>query len=231
MNQDVRKMLESMYDLLNQKFNDSVKAWDSLIEFLAVDNCGSLYYQLNHKFEWLFEDNDFARRLMKTYDFELLKSDYYDHLGEMYLERIVGQNEVRRKGLYLTPMNIAETMAVMTISSTDEKIRVLDPAVGSGRLLMAAYKKAPNSILFGVDIDLRVLRIAFTNFAIHNISGYLLHANSLEHEIDISTENGMYNWQFVNSWYSHMDKLKEIQAGSTFYNKSNSINRKQVNLF
>ena len=154
MNQDVRKMLEGMYDLLTQKFHDPVKAWDSLIEFLAVDNCGSLIHQLDHKFEWLFDDMDFAKRLTKAYDFELLKSDYYDYLGEMYLERIVGKKEAGKGGLYLTPMNVADSMAAMTIKETDKSLNILDPAVGTGRLLMGAHKRAPNALLFGVDIDL-----------------------------------------------------------------------------
>lgn len=210
MNQDVRKMLDGMYDLITVKFRDPVKAWDHFIDFLATDNCGSLLFQMDHKFEWLFEDSRLVDRLMKTYDPEKLRSDYYDHLGEMYLDKVVGPSQVQRQGLFLTPMNVAESMAAMTIGETKDKVNVLDPCVGTGRLLMAAHKQAPNASLFGVDVDLRALRIAFTNFAIHGISGYLLHADSLYHETDISTEEGKYNWQFSNKWYSHMEDLKPM---------------------
>ena len=89
-------------------------------------------------------------------------------------------------------------------------MNILDPAVGSGRLLMAAYKRAPHARLFGVDIDLRLVRIAFANFTIHKIPGYLLHADSLCHEIDIATEDGRNNWQHANRWYSCMDKLTPL---------------------
>ena len=229
--QEVRKMLEDMYSLLNNKYSDSVKAWDSLIEFLAVDNCGSLIYQLDHKFEWLFEDSELSRTLMKTYDPELLRSDYYDHLGEMYLEKIIGKKESERKGLYLTPMNVAESMAAMTIKETDKALNILDPAVGTGRLLMAAHKRAPNGLVFGVDIDLRALRIAFTNFAIHGISGYLLHADSLRHEIDISIKDGRSNWQFANKWYSSMDQLKTTKQSSRHNQKHITRVKLQTSLF
>jgi len=210
MNVELRAMLEKMYDLLTEKFSDPVRSWDSLVEFLAVDNCGELLYQLNHKFEWLFRDSKLAEAVMKTYDAELLRSDYYDHLGEMYLERIVSKKEAERKGRVLTPMHAADSIAQMTIQRTNEPLRILDPAVGTGRLLMAAHKIAPNSTVFGVDTDLRLLRIAFTNLAIHNISGYLLNADSLKHEINIATKDGRYNWQYANKWYSCMDRLKPL---------------------
>ena len=216
-----------MYDLLTDKFHDPIKAWDNLIDFVAVDNCGSLIYQINHKFEWLVEDSKLVKSIQETYNPELLQSDYYDHLGEMYLEKVVGQKQVQQRGLYLTPMNVAESMAAINVGKTDKKVKVLDPAVGTGRLLMAAYKQAPNGVFFGVDVDHRMLRIAFTNFAIHGISGYLLHADSLMHEIDISTKEGRNNWQYANKWYSCIEKLKPI----TGTNKLLSNTNKQVNIF
>ena len=231
MKKEVRDMLETMYGVLNRKFNDSVKAWDSLVEFLAADNCAPLLYQLDHKFEWLFEDSRLAEELMKTYDVQLLRSDYYDHLGEMYLEKIVSTTEAARKGLFLTPMNVAETMAAMTVGESKEPLKILDPAVGTGRLLMAAHKRAPNSMLFGVDLDLRALRIAFTNFAIHNISAYLLNADSLLHEIDISKEEGRRNWRYANRWYSCTDKLNPASKESAERFKDCGQKRAQMNLF
>lgn len=203
-------MLERMYDLFTGKFYDPVKSWDRLIEFLAVDNCGPLLYQLDHKFEWLFQDSKLAEAVMKTYDPKLLRSDYYDHLGEMYLDKIVSKHEANRKGMFLTPMELADAMARMTIPETQRPMNILDPAVGSGRLLMAAYKRAPHARLFGVDIDLRSVRIAFANFTIHKIPGYLLHADSLWHETDIGTQDGRDNWQYANRWYSCMDKLTPL---------------------
>ncbi len=224
-------MLESMYDLLTGKFHYSVKSWDNFVEFLAVDNCGSLFLQLDHKFEWLFEDSKLANSLMQTYDPELLRSDYYDHLGEMYLEKLVGTRQAQERGQFLTPMNVADSMAAMTIGQTDKPVRVLDPCVGTGRLLMAAHKQAPNALLFGVDVDLRALRIAFTNFAIHGISGYLLHADSLLHDTDISTDVGRHNWEFANRWYSCMDQLEALKGKGQDKNADTSKEVRQLTMF
>lgn len=210
MNPLVRTMLENMYDKLDRRFRDSSKAWDSLIEFLAVDHCAPLLYQLNHKFEWLHGDSRLAQSVMAAYDPKLLKSDYYDHLGEMYLEHILSKSEAARRGIFLTPSEVAQMMASMTIQSTNQQVNVLDPAVGTGRLLMAAHRQVPNARLFGVDTDLRSLRICFTNCAIHDITAYLLHADSLQHEIDIAKEDGRHNWQYSNRWYSCMDKLTQV---------------------
>jgi len=220
MNQKVRTMLEKMYNVFIDKFHDPIKSWDRLVEFLAVDNCGGFIYQLNHKFEWLFQDSKLADTVMELYDPELLRSDYYDHLGDMYLEKIVSNKEAQRKGLFLTPVNLAELLAQTTFQKSNIPLKIFDPAVGTGRLLMAAYKNEPNSMLFGVDIDLRLLRIAMTNFAIHDIPGYLLHANSLVHEIDIATEAGRNNWQYANKWYSCIDKFEILSKGQNQRNQN-----------
>lgn len=208
MNQEVRKMLENMYNIFSKKFKDEVIAWDHFIDFLAVDNCGSLIYQFRHKFEWLFEDNKFVNSLMSIYNPTLLRSDYYDHLGEMYFEKILNPKQSQDRNLSLMTMNDAYTMAKMSFGETDAPLKILDPVVGSGRYLMAVYKIAPNALLFGVDTDLRALRIALTNFAIHGIQGYLLHADTRIHDTEIDTDEGIYNWQLANKWYSHIDKLK-----------------------
>ena len=213
MNNLVRTMLENMYDLFAKKNSDQVLAWDQFLEFLAGDN--SLYYftQNKNSLATLLEDRDLMHKIIKVYDNKILKSDYYDHLGDMYLEKIVSQSGAKRRGQFLTPHHIGDAMAQMTVAKTDEKINILDPAVGSGRLLMAGYKQAPNGICFGVDLDMRMVRIAMTNFAIHNIKGYILHANSLLHETDISKADGIHNWHYANKWDSQIDKLKEINRG------------------
>lgn len=214
MKQQVRTMLESTYGLFQQKFQDSYSAWDRFIEFLAVDHNPLLFRQIDHKFEWLFDDSELIKKLEHSYNPQLLGSDYYDHLGDMYLEKVVSKYRVQRLGQFLTPESVADMLAQMTIEKTDEPVNILDPAVGSGRLLMAAHKVAPNSRLFGVDNDLRMIRLAMTNFAIYRIHGYLLHADSLRHEIDIGTPAGRDNWRYANRWQSQMHKLQPIGQDS-----------------
>lgn len=210
MNTEVRAMLESLYGVFAEKFNCQTLAWDRFVEFLAADNHASLIYEIRHTFRWLHGHASFADKVLKVYDNKLLKSDYYDHLGEMYLEKIVSESQAKRKGLFLVSSQTADSLAQKAIPETDERLRILDPAMGTGRLLMAAHRRAPKAFLFGVDSDLRSLRIAYTNFAVHDISAYLLHADSSRHETDISTQDGKYNWGYANNWYSCMDRLRPI---------------------
>jgi len=201
-------MLEDVYNLFKEKYKDSVKSWDQFIEFIAADNNASLIYQLNDKLEWLFEDKRLLKSLMTKYNPALLRSDYYDHLGDMYFEKILKPGHSQNKDLFLISMNDAYDMIKKTIGENDAPIKILDPNVGTGRYLMAAHKIVPNALLFGVDSDLRALRIVFTNFTIHSIPGYLLHADTSVHDIEMETDEGIYNWQFANEWNSCIEKLK-----------------------
>ena len=213
MNQ-ARKIYENMYEILWRGFHDYTKAWDYLVDFLAVDNCPSLLNQLEHKFEWLFNNKELSDKLVSVYKPEVLKQDMRDHLGDLYVEN---QSKLGRcfKGQFLTPDNVCDVMCRTTVGETDKQLNILDPAVGTGRFLLYAHRYAPNANLFGVDIDLKALRIAFTNCAIHGISAYFLHADSLVHEIDISKPDGIANWQYANRWYSCWDKLKNTKEKQT----------------
>jgi len=204
-----KKIYEEMYKILYRKFYDYNKAWDYLIEFIAVDNCPGLFNQLEHKFEWLFEDRDLCEKIISIYKPDVLKQDMHDHLGDMYVEN---QSSLGKsfKGQFLTPDNVCDFICRITIDQIDKQVNILDPAVGTGRFLIHAHRYTPNANLFGVDIDLRALRIAFTNCAIHGIRAYFLHADSLRYEIDISKEAGRHNWQYANRWYSCWDKLEEM---------------------
>jgi hypothetical protein len=43
---------------------------------------------------------------------------------------------------------------------------------------------------------------------IHKIPVYMLHADISKHATNIADDDGYYNWQFANNWYSCMDDLK-----------------------
>ena len=210
-NPEVRTMLETLYEILKGRFPDSMTAWDHLMEFLILDHRPLCFIDLNNSIEWLFKDSTLTDELMKVYNSELLRTDYHDHLGEMY-KKLISSQQVRELGQYLPSMRDAQNVAEKIIGQTDEKRTVLDPETKTGRRLMAAHKLAPNAILFGVDNDLRLLRIALINCAIHDIPSFLLHADTNKHNINIATDDGKYNWQYANKWHSCMDKLKNNES-------------------
>ncbi len=210
---DVRMAYDELFEILYREFNNSGKAYEHLLEFLAVDNCPPIMNDIEGRLEWFFSNMGLAEKLVKAYKLPLIKEDRYDYLGDIYVENVIGPKEAGRKGLYLTPQPVVDFMCRSILNEkNNEKINILDPCVGSGRFLLTANKYAPIARLFGVDIDLNMIRTAFTNAAIHSISMYLLHADSLLHETDISLPEGRHNWQFANRWHSHIGKLKPMNS-------------------
>lgn len=201
-------MLSNMHDLFTEKFHDPLKAWDSMLEFLAVDNNAALLLELDHKFEWLLNDKELSGQVHHAYNPELLTNSCHDHLGQFYSEKIASRYGKKTRGLELLTQSEADSLAKDALRGASRIPRVLDPEVSTGRVLLAAHKLAPHGLFFGVESDLQLLRIAATNFYIHDVTGYLLHADNRLHDTDPSTDDGQYNWQFCNSWHSQMDKLR-----------------------
>jgi DNA modification methylase len=200
MENKARTMLENMYALFNDKVNDKRKAWDYLLELLAVDNRGSVIFEIGHKFEWLFNDSSLSKKVLEVYDDELMKQDYRDHLGDMYLHHVVPKSEELAKARYIKKHPNEEELAELISPLTEEILKFYDPFAGTGRLLMAAHKKAPRAKCFGIEKDLDLYRIAVTNFAIFNIPGYLLHENHLSYKADSSNPLLRHNWKYANHW-------------------------------
>ena len=78
-------------------------------------------------------------------------------------------------------------MARMMVSDVPEEERhtvkrVGDPACGSGRMLLAVAEIQPHWHFVGQDVDLRCVRMCAINLALRNLSGYVIHGNSLTDE-------------------------------------------------
>lgn len=208
-NKEVRGVYDSLFKVLYDEYNDGNLAYEKLLEFLAVDNCPPIIRDIDGNLSWFFENEDIRGKLIEAYDVKVVQSERYDHLGDLYLENVIGEYEAKKRKLYFTPHSVADALARMTLEgNTKKQPNVLDPAVGSGRLLMAAHAHCPDARLYGVDNSLALVRTAFTNAAIHSISMYLLHADSLRHVTDIALPEGRDNWRHANRWQSQVDKLK-----------------------
>ncbi|NQV18658.1 MAG: N-6 DNA methylase [Armatimonadetes bacterium] len=190
-------MLEKMLNLLQEISVDENSAWNKMIEFLIVDNQGRYFFQIDHKFEWLWEDEGFTSRFMSIYDSVLLRSDCQDHVGELYYKRMLNKtcsdNSSIRKILH---------QKGITYSS-----------VGTGKEILQAAKKNPNTKYYGVESDIKLYRIALTNCIIHGVDVQLLNANPNEHDINVQTVNGRSNWKYANRWKVDCDKLKPVAIG------------------
>ncbi len=164
---EVRKVYDSLFKVLYDEYNDGNIAYEKLLEFLAVDNCPPIIRDIDGHLDWIFENEDVRGKLIEAYDIKAVQSDRYDHLGDLYLENVIGEYEAKKRKLYFTPHSVAEGLAKLTLEgNTKKEPNVLDPAVGSGRLLMAAHEYCQDARLYGVDNSLPLIRTAFTNAAI-----------------------------------------------------------------
>lgn len=202
------KIYDEMFRILLEEFKDYNKAWDYFIEFLAISNYPNLLFIVNHKFEWLFQNSKLADRLMRVYDLQLLKTDRHDYLGDLLI-KYRNQLDIDNDPDTITPSDeIVESLVKKNIKPTKKEIRILDLGTSTGRFLLKISKIVPNAVIFAIDKDIRLLRIAFANCAIHDIQANLLCADYMIHDFDYTTEDGKHNWQYANKWYPCWDKLR-----------------------
>lgn len=108
--------------------------------------------------------------------------NYHDILGAVYME--LGQGD-KRFGQYFTPWNVAKMMAEMNLhdlkplSPGQPPIKILEPCVGSGVLILAAAEtieeRCPGMIargeveFYGMDIDPVCVKMCELNMVLHGI--------------------------------------------------------------
>lgn len=132
--------------------------------------------ELRHEFP-----NAFAALIVEM-ELRGTSSSGNDILGEFFEQHLSSG----RNGQFFTPYPICQFMAscVNTDTSTDEQkkpLRVLDPACGSGRMLIAAHRN--NGALheyFGIDIDMTCVKMAALNLFLNGIwNSEVMCANAL----------------------------------------------------
>ena len=100
-----------------------------------------------------------------------------DVLGKYFEENLsYGKN-----GQFFTPQNICDMMARMNnpVNPTD---RILDPACGSGRMLMAMAKVNRFARFFGADNDSNCAKMAVINLCLNSMYGEVAWMNSLTNQ-------------------------------------------------
>lgn len=108
----------------------------------------------------------------------------HDVLGVVYEE--LGESS-DHFGQHFTPHNLSDMKASMVIDEDPDREReepysVLDPAAGSGRLLISAAKQLPEGTqaeFYAVDKDSTCAKMAALNLTFFNMDGYVVHGDSL----------------------------------------------------
>ncbi|OIN57146.1 N-6 DNA methylase [Arsenicibacter rosenii] len=104
---------------------------------------------------------------------------YTDLLGEYFMQQIThGQN-----GQFFTPEPVCQMMAA--IQGDPHSIqgkRVLDPACGSGRLMLQFAKLNPDNYFFGADNSITCAKMTVLNFFLNGLRGEVAWMDSLSME-------------------------------------------------
>ena len=109
----------------------------------------------------------------------VLDNPYSDILGEFFMQHITK----RQNGQYFTPEPVCTFMA--TINGLDTKRegqRILDPACGSGRMLLSAAKLNHRNYFFGADSSNTCAKMSTLNFFLNGLNGEVAWMNSLTME-------------------------------------------------
>lgn len=111
---------------------------------------------------------------------EALKhKEWYDLLGEVYMDYLSGTMKKHWTGQYFTPMYICDMMAQITDPGEKVGERVMDCACGSGRMLLASHILHPGNYCCAQDMDRICCLMTVCNFIIHGVNGEVVCGDSL----------------------------------------------------
>ena len=135
-----------------------------------------------------------------------LSEGFHDPLGELYMQKISHGH----MGQYFTPEHVCDLMAQLGSIAAESEKSVLDPACGSGRMLLSAAKINRNIRLYGADLDGVCCKMALMNMLLQSLTGEIAHINSLTNEfftgyhINTTLLRGYYH-----PWYREFTKPEE----------------------
>jgi adenine-specific DNA-methyltransferase len=186
---NVYKQLAKVFRDFDDGFNSKLFAPHYCEEWKASDKT------ITEVIKGLYETKDGYR-----YDFSVISADVLGGMYEQYLGYVQGRkSEEKQKskrksqGIYYTPKYIVEFIVKETLgevlkktkSKEIQKIKVLDPACGSGSFLIATYDKILETLtkqtsqaslftkfdilkenIFGVDLDAQAVEIAQLNLLV-----------------------------------------------------------------
>jgi len=136
----------------------------------------NLYMQVVNRYDK--DSINIFPKLLAILKLKILDDPYSDLLGQYFTEHITrGQN-----GQFFTPEHICELMILMNGLENETGKRVLDPACGSGRMLLKSAKHSPNNYFFGADISATCAKMATINFFLNGLRGEVAWMNSLSME-------------------------------------------------
>lgn len=134
---------------------------------------------------------------------EMEKKDLYDFFGDYFQENIsMGQN-----GQFFTPNCVSDLMAAITYIDAPLPIdgnKMLDPACGSGRLILASAKYNRNQHFVGQDLSYTCCLMTLINMCLYSLNGEVIHTNTI-------TNSVFAHWVVVVDSKTHIPTIVELE--------------------
>jgi type I restriction-modification system DNA methylase subunit len=204
----------------------------------------------------LYETKDGYR-----YDFSVISADVLGGMYEQYLGYVQGRkSEEKQKstrksqGIYYTPKYIVEFIVKETLGEVLKKtkpkdlakIKVLDPACGSGSFLTAAYDKILETLtkqnpqtslfakfdilkenIFGVDLDAQAIEIAQLNLLLKVLS-QKTKLPTLQHNISSGNSLVSGNAEKLEKYFGSDFREQRAFNQAVLVAKGNTVNFKEI---
>jgi hypothetical protein len=216
MDSKIMNIYENMFRTIYESCRDYRAAWNRLIEFIMLNSYPKFLFMVDHKFEWFLENSSLVEKLMEIWNHDLLKSDNHDYLGDLlmkYGKELRFQYEREMVGSSTKTIEKIEQQ----LKAKKGKANILVIGTKTGRLLLRIHEANSNAVIYGIERDLNLYRIAFANCALHGMDFNLLCCDPLKHAFDHSTDNGKHNWQYANRWYPKKDRLRLMNADTRLH--------------
>lgn len=162
---------------------------------LARQTQEELYFDTIRKYGKDEIDN-FAKlfaELIKLYSKVDKDFDWIDPLGDYY-EALSSEYKKKNFGQFFTPKSLCDLMAAVTVEPEDYGNTILEPACGSGRLILAANKICRGNYFVAKDLDHICVKICCINMAFHGVKGEVLHTNALSDQEPFNVYLINYDW-------------------------------------
>lgn len=155
----------------------------------------------------------------------IASNDFHDALGDLFMELV----SFGRNGQFFTPENICSMIASTNgMSNLENDKRILDPACGSSRMLLAAAKFNRHVNLYGCDNDITCCKMSVINLVLNSLKGEIALMNSIEMSYTKSWKINFKNIHGMNiPFYLEIDNKDESDLWKLHIN-SFSANKKAI---
>jgi type I restriction-modification system DNA methylase subunit len=138
-----------------------------------------------------------------------------DVLGSYFQEHI----SFGRNGQFFSPQHICDMIACMT-GPVKQGNRILDPACGSGRMLLAAAKSNRNAMFYGADVDENCAKMTVINLYLNCLYGEVAWMDSLS--------NKFYGaWEILPT-IKGIPCIRQIPERESYINLQMPYNKKEI---